>query len=972
MCEVAGQIWKKLFYDKYAGNHHYMNEWTKNINIQDLSDGSYKLYLDKNAWNFYNNKFAQNFALPDIVIKNTNHFKLLVYTKIEKKIKTIYTVIDLNCSRLENCIRKKIPIPNLNFIKTLCKFHLRYTMSLSGINNNYTSKMGSDSNIIMGNSKYVTKKVIEPVDFAFDECIPDYKGINVALKKYQKCSISWMIKKERSQKVIDYNVNDDVIMGNIYYDSYSQSINLLEKRKQIKFVGGALIDEVGLGKTLQMTVLSMKNNTLNTNYFREDHFFHSRATLVLCPNHLCGQWERELRGKIKKSYALDIIKIYTKTHFDKYTYEDVLNADFIIMSYSFLNNKAYTQLWSPALSIYKNFVTSIWDPATKKKVKNHFLKMGQKLCKEPLLNLYKKNPQPHLIHWHRLVVDEFHEIHSNRKYNYVANMIEHLHATHKWVVTATPFIRSNSASLLDIVDFITNYTNESGGHIFKSRLIVDYLSTDCFRRNTKKSVKNELSLPPIKDTVKWLRFTPTERIMYNAYIANPNNDRYGVYLRQLCCHPQLAEETRSSLSNCKTLEEIEIMMLSHYREEVQTAQKKFDGIKSRIEKCEDKIEEIKLNRKKRKLKKEGLINDFDNEEDIQELLVDLIDFDKDGEEKPSITIDNLKEAIATYKTKLTDAKKILEGKQTTLNFFETVVSRLRKTVAKDTVEKRSKNKLGLNLSNISPHDDVNIMDLLEADLSGEDGEDGEDDETCAICLGEIPEDDVGVTTCGHIYCHECLKSWTVKNHKCPYCQKRLSNNDVLILSYQKSKTKNKEDKSFEKLVNDVGTKSAHVVTFLKDTTKHTIVFSQWDDLLRRFGRTLEDNGINHVFCRGNCYQRDKAIRTFNQSEDIKVIMLSSDSAAAGTNLTKASQVIFLDPIYGNYEFRREQERQAVGRAHRLGQKSEIEVIRFIIKDSVEEEIYLKNEEENKAHKIHSTVQYSENSENSDTLTPTST
>ena len=312
-----------------------------------------------------------------------------------------------------------------------------------------------------------------------------------------------------------------------------------------------------------------------------------------------------MRGKIKSSYNPDIVKIYTKTHFDKYTYEDVLNADFVIISYSFLNNKAYTKLWTPALSKYKNFATSEWDHETKKKVVEHFIKMGQKLNEEPLLNLYKNNPQPHLVHWHRLVVDEFHEIHYNRKYRYVSNMIEHLHATHKWVVTATPFIRDNSASLLDIVNFMTDYTNEDDSHIFKNRLITDYLSTNCFRRNTKKSVKDELYLPPIKDTVKWLRFTPTERIMYNAYIANPNNNRYGVYLRQLCCHPQLAEETRSSLSNCKTLEEIEIMMLSHYRDEVKTEQEKVDKIKKRIQICEDKIEEIKLNRKKRKLKIRG-------------------------------------------------------------------------------------------------------------------------------------------------------------------------------------------------------------------------------------------------------------------------------------------------------------------------------------------------------------------------------
>jgi len=80
-------------------------------------------------------------------------------------------------------------------------------------------------------------------------------------------------------------------------------------------------------------------------------------------------------------------------------------------------------------------------------------------------------------------------------------------------------------------------------------------------------------------------------------------------------------------------------------------------------------------------------------------------------------------------------------------------------------------------------------------------------------------------------------------------------------------------------------------------------------------------------------------------------MLSSEQSASGTNLTKASQVILLDPIYGNYKYRKGQERQAIGRAHRLGQKNRIKVIRFIIKNSIEEEIYWMNVEEDKKHKV---------------------
>ena len=71
-------------------------------------------------------------------------------------------------------------------------------------------------------------------------------------------------------------------------------------------------------------------------------------------------------------------------------------------------------------------------------------------------------------------------------------------------------------------------------------------------------------------------------------------------------------------------------------------------------------------------------------------------------------------------------------------------------------------------------------------------------------------------------------------------------------------------------------------------------------------------------------------------------MLSSESAASGTNLTKASKVILTDPVCGTYEYRKNTEGQAVGRAHRTGQLNEVEVLRFIICDTIEEEIFKAN------------------------------
>ena len=53
----------------------------------------------------------------------------------------------------------------------------------------------------------------------------------------------------------------------------------------------------------------------------------------------------------------------------------------------------------------------------------------------------------------------------------------------------------------------------------------------------------------------------------------------------------------------------------------------------------------------------------------------------------------------------------------------------------------------------------------------------------------------------------------------------------------------------------------------------------------------------------------------------------------GLNLTAASYVLLLDPWWNPFS-----ERQAIARAHRIGQRNKVNVVRFVSKDTVEEKI----------------------------------
>ena len=52
-------------------------------------------------------------------------------------------------------------------------------------------------------------------------------------------------------------------------------------------------------------------------------------------------------------------------------------------------------------------------------------------------------------------------------------------------------------------------------------------------------------------------------------------------------------------------------------------------------------------------------------------------------------------------------------------------------------------------------------------------------------------------------------------------------------------------------------------------------------------------------------------------------MLSLEHAASGTNLVEASHVILIDPVAGSKEEAIAVEAQAIGRAHRMGQRKQV-------------------------------------------------
>ena len=94
-------------------------------------------------------------------------------------------------------------------------------------------------------------------------------------------------------------------------------------------------------------------------------------------------------------------------------------------------------------------------------------------------------------------------------------------------------------------------------------------------------------------------------------------------------------------------------------------------------------------------------------------------------------------------------------------------------------------------------------------------------------------------------------------------------------------------------------------------------------------------GFRYYYLDGStpALERMNLVKSFNAGNR-PVFLISLKAGGTGLNLTGADMVLHVDPWWNPAV-----EDQATDRAYRLGQKNNVQVVRLIMKDTVEEKIY---------------------------------
>ncbi|CAK7213479.1 hypothetical protein SBRCBS47491_001814 [Sporothrix bragantina] len=107
----------------------------------------------------------------------------------------------------------------------------------------------------------------------------------------------------------------------------------------------------------------------------------------------------------------------------------------------------------------------------------------------------------------------------------------------------------------------------------------------------------------------------------------------------------------------------------------------------------------------------------------------------------------------------------------------------------------------------------------------------------------------------------------------------------------------------------------------------------WTKMLDLIAAALREKGVD--FCRidgrSTLSQRAKALDRFGQDPACTIVLASTGAAGEGIKLTAANSVHIVEPHWNPMA-----EEQAIGRIYRIGQKRDVEVVRYIVRDSIED------------------------------------
>ncbi len=421
---------------------------------------------------------------------------------------------------------------------------------------------------------------------------------NVKLFDYQKIAILRMIDIEDGvHMTFDRNININLDDVNILWDPHYQTVVEDKSISHVTTCGGILADTMGLGKTITTIGLMHYGKTYDPNEFKNTDRINSRATLIIVPSHLAKQWVAEYE-KAHKSHK-KIIVILTKTHHDKVSYLDIVQADVVIVTIQFLLNIKFYGTICYSINTLAQFNVDIREAT--------IFDYYKTFIKKPTY-LEDTNPLFEFFHFNRLIIDEGHEVMETincKVGTFIHHFIRNIRSRYKWYISGTPFttlngfincinfldmkmyINDTNIKILEVNGWYKTLNIEINNALYKdvhtylldSNNINKILHT-CAIRHLKDDVKDNINLLGYNEEIEWVELTNSERNIYDSrsLIGKTTKSERRI-LQQLCCHPLIAESFKKIVGSEPTsLEDVQDKIIEHHTKNIQVYTKKIEEL----------------------------------------------------------------------------------------------------------------------------------------------------------------------------------------------------------------------------------------------------------------------------------------------------------------------------------------------------------------------------------------------------------
>ena len=388
-------------------------------------------------------------------------------------------------------------------------------------------------------------------------------GFRLNLRSYQLRTICWMKNVEavecNESNVINNNyrnVGDECHMKikvgeTPYYVEFNGSRNVTKspetiKLEPLKIYGGILADDTGSGKTvttiglIHSVPLTPEKEEVRRGRFRNLlNYMQSRASLIVCPSNILKQWTSEAK---RCNLKLKVFGLSTILDHRKISWQDVIDADIVVISYQFLLNTNYLKF-----------------------KKGNLFNMMSEMC--DFANL-KGRVDLHKLHYHRLILDEFHELESAGKE--VKEFVHTFQADYVWGLTGTPSLKN----LADQFDYFN-----LPDRLIKLHRNNGYANSEFRHKFIKRNVPN-LQLPPIELETVWINLSANEM----ALLAWKGREASVKEEIMLCSHYQLSEKGTVPVEAFVSVEDAQISMSLKKGQELDRLKKSMNGLQSQIDK----------------------------------------------------------------------------------------------------------------------------------------------------------------------------------------------------------------------------------------------------------------------------------------------------------------------------------------------------------------------------------------------------